>query len=332
MLVEPEQLKAFMVDADLIDAKTFDSLLKESKEKDEKIEDLLVSRGFISDENLIKLKAYILGIPFINLEKEVIPPDVLRIIPEPIARTYNVVAFRKKGKVLEVAMLDPEDLKTIDFIKKAGDFKILPRLTNKESIKNVLRQYQESLEKEFGSIIKGESDQVKSVKIEEVEGSKEELEKAGQELPIVKIVDTLIKHAILQRASDIHIEPTEKEVLVRYRIDGVLRDAMSLPLTVSTGIVARIKILSNLKLDEHRLPQDGRFKFETSDLKYSIRVSILPVYFGEKVVMRLLPENVKGFTLEELGFWEESLERIQLALRKTSGMILATGPTGSGKT
>jgi type IV pilus assembly protein PilB len=332
MLIEPNQLKAFMIDADLIEEKTFDEILKESQETGKKLEDILIARKIISKEDLTKLKAYILGIPFINLEKEIIPQEVLKIIPEPIARTHNIVAFRKTGNKVEVAMLDPEDLKTIDFIKKAGNYKILPRLTNEESIKNVLRQYQESLEKEFSSIINKESQEVKSVKIEEKEEKKEDLEKAGQELPVVKIVDTLIKHAILQRASDIHIEPTEKEILVRYRIDGILRDAMTLPISIGPGIVARIKILSNLKLDEHRLPQDGRFKFETSDSKYSIRVSTLPVFYGEKVVMRLLPETAKGFSLEALGLWGEALENTQIALRKTAGMILVTGPTGSGKT
>jgi type IV pilus assembly protein PilB len=332
MLIEPNQLKAFMIDADLIEEKTFDEILKESQETGKKLEDILIARKIISKEDLTKLKAYILGIPFINLEKEIIPQEVLKIIPEPIARTHNIVAFRKTGNKVEVAMLDPEDLKTIDFIKKAGNYKILPRLTNEESIKNVLRQYQESLEKEFSSIITKESQGVKAIQIEEKEEKKEDLEKAGQELPVVRIVDTLIKHAILQRASDIHIEPTEKEILVRYRIDGILRDAMTLPISIGPGIVARIKILSNLKLDEHRLPQDGRFKFETSDSKYSIRVSTLPVFYGEKVVMRLLPETAKGFSLEALGLWREALENTQIALRKTAGMILVTGPTGSGKT
>ena len=149
---------------------------------------------------------------------------------------------------------------------------------------------------------------------------------------MIRIVDTLIRHAILQRASDIHIEPTEKEVLVRYRIDGILREAMTLPKKAASGIVARIKVLSNLKLDEHRLPQDGRFKVESEDYKYSIRVSILPTINGEKVVMRLLSETAKAYTLEELGLRGEALEKVQRALRRPVGMILVTGPTGSGKT
>jgi len=161
---------------------------------------------------------------------------------------------------------------------------------------------------------------------------KEDLLKAAEELPVIRIVDTLMKHAILQRSSDIHIEPMEKEVLVRYRIDGILRITMTLPKQISSGIVARIKVLSNLKLDEHRLPQDGRFKIETEDYKYSVRVSILPVFDGEKIVMRLLPESTKALTLEELGLRGEALEKIQDNLRKPVGMILVVGPTGSGKT
>ncbi|KKK65500.1 hypothetical protein LCGC14_2973510, partial [marine sediment metagenome] len=180
-------------------------------------------------------------------------------------------------------------------------------------------------------IIKKEVGIIKPVEEKKLE-EKAELEKMAEELPVIRIVDTLMKHAILQRASDIHIELIEKEVLVRYRIDGILRDAMTLPKLASSGIVARIKVLSNLKLDEHRLPQDGRFKIETEDYKFSIRVSILPVFDGEKVVMRLLSETSKAFTLEQLGLIEENLEKVQDSLRKPVGMILITGPTGSGKT
>jgi len=333
MRVDPQQLEAFLIDANLIDKKDFERILRKAKETGRKVEDFLISEGKISQEQLIKLEAYILGIPFVNLEKENIPPEVLKIIPEPIARRHNIIAFRKKGNNLEVAMLDPEDLRTIEFIKKKEpNLRILPRLTTPESLKNALRQYQESLEVEFGEIIKKEAESIKHIKDEEEFEEKEELLKAAEELPIIKIVDTLLKHAILQKASDIHIEPTEKEVIVRYRIDGILHDAMTLPKTAAAGIVARIKVLSNLKLDEHRLPQDGRFKIETEDYKYSVRVSVLPVFNGEKIVMRLLPESTKALTLEGLGFRGEALERVQENLRKPVGMILVTGPTGSGKT
>jgi len=332
MRIEPGQLKAFLLDADLVTEAQFEKAFKKAKEKKQKIGDALVSEGLITQEELIKLEAYILGIPFVNLEKERVSPEVLRVIPEPIARSHNIVAFRKKGNDLEVAMLDPEDLRTIEFIKKTTPLKILPRLTTPDSIKNVLRQYQKTLEAEFGEIIRREAGVIKPIKEEEIVEEKEELEKVAKELPVIRIVDTLMKHAILQRASDIHIEPLEKEVVVRYRIDGILHDTMTLPKVASSGIVARIKVLSNLKLDEHRLPQDGRFKVETEDYKYSIRVSILPVFDGEKIVMRLLAETAKGFTLEGLGLRGEALEGIQDNLRKPVGMILVTGPTGCGKT
>ncbi len=331
MKVEPQQLKAFLLDAKLITESQFEKALKKAQSSNQKVSDVLISEGLIPQEELIKLEAYILGIPFVNLEKEKVEEKVLKMIPEPIARSHNIVAFRQKGNNLEVAMLDPEDLRTIEFIKKTADLKILPRLTTPESIKNVLRQYQKTLEVEFGEIIKKEVGGIKAFKEEEAVG-KEELKKIAEELPVVRIVDTLLKHAILGRTSDIHIEPTEKEVIVRYRIDGILRDAMTLPRQASSGIVARIKVLSNLKLDEHRLPQDGRFKVETEEYKYSIRVSVLPVFDGEKIVMRLLPETSKAFTLEQLGMRGGALEIIQDNLRKPVGMILVTGPTGCGKT
>ncbi|XOB41997.1 MAG: GspE/PulE family protein [Candidatus Nealsonbacteria bacterium] len=332
MRVESGQLKAFLLDAGLVTKDQFEKALKKAEITRQKVGDVLISDGLITQEELIKLEAYILGIPFINLEKEKISPEVLKFIPEPIARSHNIIAFRKKGNNLEVAMLDPEDLRTIEFIKKTANLKILPRLTTPNSIKNVLNQYQKTLEAEFGEIIKKEAGIIKPIKEEEVVEEKEELLKAAEELPVVRIVDTLMKHAILQRASDIHIEPLEKEVIVRYRIDGILHDAMTLPKQVSSGIVARIKVLSNLKLDEHRLPQDGRFKIETEDYRYSIRVSVLPVFNGEKIVMRLLPETAKVLTLEGLGLRDEALERVQDNLRKPVGMILVTGPTGCGKT
>jgi len=332
MRVEPNQLEAFLLDSGLITRDQFNGAKKKAEESNKKLEDILVLEGLISQEELIRLEAYILGVPFINLEKEMIDPKVLEYIPEPVARLNNIVSFKKEGNNLEVAMLDPEDLRTIEFIKKTANLRILPRLTTPDSIKNALKQYQKSLEVEFKEIIKKEVSGIKSIEEEEGFEEKEGLKRVAEEMPVIRIVDTLLKHAILQRSSDIHIEPMEKEVVVRYRIDGILHDAMTLPKQASSGIVARIKVLSNLKLDEHRLPQDGRFKIETEDYKYSIRVSVLPVFDGEKIVMRLLPETAKAYTLESLGLRGEALEGVQDSLRKPVGMILVTGPTGSGKT
>jgi len=324
--VEPERLKKFLLDAELVVEKDFDRAMKISQETSKRIGEVLVSEKLIEQEKLTKFEAYLLGIPFVNIEKETIVPEILNIIPEQVARAHNIIAFRKIENNLEVAMLDPEDLITIGFIKKTDPLlKILPRLTTPEGIKNALGQYQKALDVEFGDMFKKGVKEISSI-------DQEDLMKAAQELPIINIVDTLMKHAILQKASDVHIEPLEKEVIARFRIDGILNDIMTLPSTTSMGIVARIKVLSNLKLDEHRLPQDGRFKIETSDYRYSIRVSVLPVFNGEKVVMRLLEENRKSQNLEGLGLIGGGLEVMHKNLIRPTGMILITGPTGSGKT
>ncbi|MDO8569952.1 MAG: GspE/PulE family protein, partial [bacterium] len=209
-----------------------------------------------------------------------------------------------------------------------------PRLTDGESMKWALLSYQKTLKAEFGDIIQKEANSLRAVsdKIGGEDINENDLKKLAEDIPVVRIVDTLLKHAIIQDASDIHIEPEENKVLVRYRIDGILRDAMVLPKNTASGITARIKVLSSLKLDEKRVPQDGRFKIDSGGEKVSFRVSTLPVYYGEKTVMRLLRESVSGFTLESLGFHGRGLDDLHKALKVTTGMILATGPTGSGKT
>ena len=271
-----------------------------------------------------------LGIPFVNLKNQKIDYAVLVLIPEPIARSHNIVAFKKSEGTLEVAMLNTDDLAAIDFIKKKTGLKILPRLTDDLSIKSALLLYQKSLRAEFGEIIQKESAALTTLPDSGADAA--ELKKIAEDLPVVRIVDTLLKHAVIQNASDIHIEPQEGEVAVRYRIDGILRDAMTLPRAAAAGIAARVKVLASLKLDEKRLPQDGRFKVVMEGEKVSLRVSVLPVYFGEKIVMRLLHEGASGFSLEGLGFHGEALEQVHRALRQTTGMLLTTGPTGSGKT
>ncbi|MEK7562460.1 MAG: GspE/PulE family protein [Patescibacteria group bacterium] len=337
MKIDAKQLETFLLDAKLVTKKQFEDSEKKSQDLKQKIGDVLVLAGIITEEQLKSAEAYLLGIPFMNVESESIPPDVLKMIPESIARANNIVAFKKRGNNLEVAMLDPDDLRTIEFIKKTAPFlKILPRLTTPEGIKSALQQYQKTLEIEFGDIIKKEAKDIKLKRGDEfgeqTAEQSEDLKKAAQELPVIRIVDTLMKHAILQRASDVHIEPSEDGVIVRYRVDGILKDVMILPISAAAGVVARIKVLSNLKLDEHRLPQDGRFKIESEDFKYSIRVSVLPVFNGEKIVMRLLAEGSRAYTLEGLGLTGKYLEIVRDNLVKPSGMILITGPTGSGKT
>jgi type IV pilus assembly protein PilB len=326
MQITNKQLKDFVIDSGLLEAEVIEENFQQATKQAKKFGDLLMEKKLVSEIDLKKLYSYILGIPFVNLEKEVIANEVLHIIPEPIAKKYGIVAFEKEGNNLKVAMKNPEDLQTIDFIRKKTGLKIIPCLTSEDNIKIILKQYEKSLKAEFGDLISDDSEKISS------DDPDDDLEKIAQDLPIVRIVDTLIKHAILQSASDIHIEPGEKEVHVRYRIDGILHDAMTLPKQVVGGLVARIKVLSSLKLDEHRLPQDGRFKIEKEGYKISFRVSILPVFEGEKIVMRLLDETSKGLTLEKMGLYGDALEKVHQHIKRPNGMILVTGPTGSGKT
>ncbi len=332
MKTSSSQLKNFILDSGLVSKSVYEAAEKEAEEKNVSAEDLLVSQGRVSEDDLRRMHAYVLGVPFINLSKEKIPYEVLSLIPEPIARAHNVVAFKKNDRELEVAMLDVEDLRSIEFIKKKVGLKILPRLTDAESIKHAILQYQKTLRDEFGDLIKRESAAINIIAEDQEGVSEADLKKLAEDVPVVRIVNALLKHAIIQNASDIHIEPMEEEVLVRYRIDGILHDAMTLPKNAAASVTARIKVLSNLKLDEKRLPQDGRFKMSIDNEKVSFRVSLLPTYYGEKTVMRLLREGGGGFTLESLGFHGEGLERIHKAMKQTTGMILTTGPTGSGKT
>ena len=326
------ELKTFISDSGLVAKKDLDAAVEESAKTGRTLSDLLVSRGALTEDALRRMEAYVFGIPFVNLKEYRLPTDVLALIPEPIARAHNIIAYKKEENSLEVAMLDVADLPSIDSVAKKTGLKILARLTDTESIKHALVQYQKSLKDEFGDIISTEAGKIHVVHEGDTELSSEELKKMAEDLPVVRIIDTLLRHAVTQGASDIHIEPMEGEVLVRYRIDGILHDAMTLPKAAAAGIVARIKVLANLKIDEKRLPQDGRFKMETEAERVSFRVSTFPTFYGEKVVMRLLRESGEGFTLESLGLHGEGLERIHRALKQTTGIILMSGPTGSGKT
>ncbi len=317
------QLYEFLRDSGLVKPDILDDIYHESQSMRTPLAQMLLDRSLIDAVSLQKVRATILGIPFVDLSGQRVDIDVLRVIPEMVAKKHQIVAFERTPSELRVAMNDPEDLQIIDFIRKKTGLRITPCLASAESIKEVLTQYNKSLQAEFGDLIDADAAAI---------NTQEDLAKIAEDLPVVRIVETLLKHAILQSASDIHIEPEEDDVIVRYRIDGMLHDAMTLPKAAIRGIVARIKVLANLKLDEHRLPQDGRFKIEQAGKKIALRVSILPVFDGEKIVMRLLDESSKGLTLEAVGFAGRDLDVVHQNVARPNGMILVTGPTGSGKT
>lgn len=291
-------------------------------------EDFLLDKKAVTEDALLKIKAEEFNVPVVDLRDQEITEDILNLVPEPIARRHQVVSFAKVKDELSLAMTDPSDLQTKEFIKKKTGLEIKVFLIGKSSLDHGLSKYHTNLEGEIKNMV----DEGKANKASgEVEEVGDELKKMAQEIPIIRVVDTLLEYAVIEKASDIHIEPQENAVVVRYRIDGVLHDVMTLPKAIQAALVARIKVLSNLKIDEHRLPQDGRYKIEKEGYKFSLRISTIPIFDGEKVVIRLLDESTKAMSLEQLGFLPEQLEIVNRNVHKPHGMMLITGPTGSGK-
>jgi len=290
---------------------------EEANSKHKELETYLIEKGIISEEKLYTAIAEEYHIEFVSLKGKEIIKEALLEIPEAFAEAHNIIAYSMDDNTLHIAMSDPTDIQTIEFVRRKTNKNILITLATPRDIKEAMRHYHTNLAEDLNQPILSHTD---------------DLEKAAEELPIVNIVRTILEHSVFESASDIHIEPTENEVVVRFRIDGELREMMRLPKAVQNGIVARIKILSHLKIDEHMIPQDGRFKTTVEDKPLSFRVSIIPVYDGEKIVMRLLHEGDKPLTLEELGFLPEVKIMVEEAITKPHGMVLVTGPTGSGKT
>ncbi|MBI4142345.1 Flp pilus assembly complex ATPase component TadA, partial [Candidatus Uhrbacteria bacterium] len=296
---------------------------------------VLIERKLITEPALYGAAAGALGIPFIDLRTQTIDKATLEQIPASIALHRRVVAYLMTPTTLRVAMEDPEDIVTIELLRRATNREIIPALAAPGALADTLRLYRGDIESAVEELTQLSVQPEGEAKDEQ---SGKELHRLAEDVPVIRIVDTLLQHAISLRASDIHIEPTEQGVAVRYRIDGILRPTMTLPKTTAAGIVARINILANLKIDEHRLPQDGRFKVTTPTERLAVRVAIMPVYDGEKIVLRLLREEGKALTIADLGLRGRALDDpaplgiVERNMRKPHGIIFVTGPTGSGKT
>jgi type IV pilus assembly protein PilB len=298
--------------------------LKEQEQIDKKpLQDLVIKAGLTTESELTKLYALEISVPFVAIKPTQINTDTLKLIPERIARQYNVVVFdiNPDGKKM-LAMADPNDIQAINFLRKSLGQDIVVHIATSTDIMACLELYRGNIGSELTKVITVDEPE------EEAEVQEEDV---AEDSPIAQTVNLLIEYAIRASASDIHIEPREDFVLIRYRVDGILREANKLPKKVLGALVSRIKILSNLKIDERRVPQDGRFKIEVAGLVYALRVSTLPVVDGEKVAMRILNESAKAATLEQLGYWGVSLDTINKAITQPHGMVLVTGPTGSGK-
>lgn len=304
-----------------------DKLRQEGKADKKSLQEQVIASGLVNEKELTQLYAKEADVPFIDLNPKEIKREVLRLVPERIARQYGVVLFDvdDKGNKL-LAMEDPDDIQAVSFLQKQLGSSLKSYVATSSAIRGAIDQYKGNISSELTKVISTDEDDEEAQEDDDV--SEEDL---AEDSPIAQTVNLLLEYAIKAGASDVHIEPRENHVSVRYRVDGVLREANKLPKKVLGALISRIKILANLKIDEHRAPQDGRFKIEVSGQVYALRVSTLPIMDGEKVVMRILDESSKALTLEELGYWGHSLDTINRAVVQPYGMILVTGPTGSGK-
>lgn len=325
-MINDETLSQILLKEKLLNKQEITTLQNEAEDRKLSFHQLLQEKGTVPDERLGEAVAKHFGVPFVLLKKIAISQEILAIIPEVAARSQMAIAFERGKEGLKVAFADPGNLETIEFIrKKTGDV-VIPCYATPKDIEGVFRRYQKDIQKEFAKLIE--------------ESATAALAKGRPaEVPIIKIVDLMLSYGDQNRASDIHIEPKEDESLIRYRIDGVLHDVATLPKEIHPEIVTRIKVMANLRTDEHYAAQDGKLIFRTGvglpkeqQTKLDVRVSVMPITHGEKVVLRLLSARVRQLSFEDLGFEKEDLEKIEWAYEKPYGMILSAGPTGSGKT
>lgn len=321
MTIDNDELKKIILKSGFVDPQEFDQAEKAAADQNKQLGEVLVERGVILEKFLGDIIAKEIGYPYADLRDHMIGKEIIELIPEDLAGKKRSVAFEKQGSKVKVAFEDPNDVNTVDFIKKKINSPIEVFYTLPSIIDNLLDQYHKDIKKGYKSIIE-----------ENVSQAKEKGTTGGEDLPVVKILNTILEFAASERASDAHIENVGDKLVVRFRVDGKLRDVLDLPTTIQNGLITRVKILSNLRTDEHRTPQDGRFRFKHRNDEISVRVSILPTLHGEDVVLRLLSAAARPKTLEDLGLSGENLKLVLEGIQKSHGMILSTGPTGSGKT
>ena len=325
MRVSDQTIENILKQGGVIDEPQLADLKLIAERSKQTLQETIIEQKVISEEDLTKLIGDYIGVPFVRIEPKDIPEDILKRIPEHIARQYNVVLFEKnEDNSLSLAMEDPDDVQALNFIQKEIGYNTKVFLATKSNILDCLENYRGNINAELDEVIAVQKD----ASAEDQNVSQDDF---AENSPIAQTVNLLLEYAIKSNASDIHIEPREDYVQVRYRIDGVLKEVNKLPRNVHGALVSRIKILSNLKIDERRVPQDGRFKIQVSGKKYAFRVSTLPIADGEKVVMRILDESNQAVKLDQLGYWGLSLATVKDAMAQPNGMILVTGPTGSGK-
>lgn len=308
-----------------VNEQQLNSLVAQQQAEKKTLQEVVLKSNALTEKELTQLYAKVIDVPFIELDPKHVRKEVLKLIPERIARQYNAVVFDLRGDgVRLLAMEDPDDVQAYNFLQKQLGVNIKTYIATHSNIQAVIDQYRGNIGNELTEVITSQdTDEATEEEVSE--------EDVAEDSPVAQTVNLLVDYAIKQGASDIHIEPREDHISIRYRVDGQLKETNRLPKKVLQALVSRIKILSNLKIDERRAPQDGRFKVNLGSNQYALRVSTLPIADGEKVVMRILNESSKPSTLQELGFWGVNLERLEHSLTRPHGLILFTGPTGSGK-
>src|SRR3989344_8607400 len=333
MPIPTEDLKKLVLESKIIPPARFESAVAESKRSGRTVPNVLIGRGDISESFLTDLLAKYFNVPQADLERIDIPPAVMKLLSEDFMRQRGAVIYRVEGKpgheIAKVAMTDPGDLETISYLETKLGMKVDPAIVSSASLKSAFRVVRGETLENFAKEIEQNLAKIRvSAKPEE----EAETVRLAEAVPIIAILDRIMRQAIALDASDIHFEPFQDTFLVRFRTDGVLHEILHLPQVLSLILVARVKVLTNLKIDEHAVPQDGRFTFKHEDEEIDIRVSIMPTFWGEKIVMRLLRSSARPVNLGELGFGDRDLEILEAESKATHGMILTTGPTGSGKT
>ncbi|HET7060222.1 MAG TPA: GspE/PulE family protein [Candidatus Saccharimonadales bacterium] len=324
MRIDDSLLEKFLLDGKRASQEKIAGLRQQAADEKKPLQDLVLQNNLLSEKDLTKLYADEIEVPFVELNPQEIKHDAMQLLPERIARQYNAIVFdTDKSGIKLVAMEDPDDIQALNFLHKQLGSNLKIYITPRSQLQTALDQYRDNISSELTKVIADDTDAEDSGDIDEQD--------VAEDSPIAQTVNIIIEYGVKAGASDIHIEPRENDVVVRYRIDGLLREANKLPRKLLGALISRIKILSNLKIDEHRAPQDGRFKVNFNGQVYALRVSTLPILDGEKVAIRLLNESSKPASFTELGFWGAALEDLQHAIVQPHGMVLVTGPTGSGK-
>ncbi len=324
-----KQVEKAIVEQGLLSPEKFQEVRELAEQKDEPLFSSMITGGYITNEDLTKMVAHVAKMPYVNLTNSHIDPKILSLLPKEIAERYMSVPLGEMNNRLVVAMLDADNVQAVDFMSNKIGRPLKVYAASEEGIKNVLKQYQGDLGRDVASVL---DKQIKEQSSEQDVKDQIEINTITNDSPISKALSTILEYAAKNKASDIHIEPLETELKIRARVDGVLREIMQLPKSIEAPLVSRIKILSNLKIDEHRIPQDGQFSIAVANTTIDLRIAISPVVWGEQVVIRLLDKTGTSLKLEDMGYVGRPLRVIRRGLQRPNGMILTSGPTGSGKT